>query len=374
MRATIPQPELAEAVRWAARQLPHKPTQPVLAGVLLEADGDTLTASGYNYETAGRASVEADITNSGSIVVPGRLLADIVTALPEGIVELDTDEHTLHVAAGRDRFQLPLLPDADYPTLPPTPTANGLVDATALADAIGDVAGAAMAPADAVGANTALGSVQITADGDQLTIIATDRYRIAIRTIEWQPESDVTGSILVPAPTLTTAAKSFATAGQVELAFAEQGRNVGLRTDRLSLVTRTTDTAFPDACALLPAEDTATGSIQIDTDILTKALARAAVVTDKGKALRFTIRDGRIDISARGDGPSSRISVDADIDGLDDEYAIAFNPAYMATVLAPIDGQARIWIYTPSRPVLIRPADKDADYTAVLMPVLLKFT
>ncbi|MFJ3950225.1 DNA polymerase III subunit beta [Streptomyces libani] len=374
MRLTASRDELAEATRWAARQLPAKPTMPVLAGLLLEATGDTLTVSGYNRETAGQAVVDSSTEETGTAIVPGKLFADIVAALPAGIVELDATEHEMRVSLGdREQYNLPLMPDRDYPALPAAPAVNGTVAADEFAAAISDVSGAAMALNDAVGANEALGSIRITADGDTLTIAATDRYRIAVRTIAWTPERDVTGNLLIPTPILSTAAKALASAGKVQLAFNQQGSNVAIQTDQLTLITRTTDTKFPDVQALMPTEDTAIGSLQVDPGELIKALSRASLVTDKSKArnLRLTMRGDHVDISARGDGPTSRTAVDADIDGLEDDFAIAFNATYLASVLAPIDGAARISVYTPLKPALVRPADADADYTAVLMPVRL---
>ncbi|MGW2010949.1 DNA polymerase III subunit beta [Streptomyces nigrescens] len=373
MRLTASRDDLAAATRWAARHIPAKPTIPVLAGLLLEADGDTLTVSGYDRESAGQATLAASIEQSGTTIVPGRLFTDIVAALPAGIVELDTTEHEVTVRLDDNQFRLPVMPDRDYPALPKAPVASGTVDASLFAAAVADVSGMAMSQSDAIGANQALGAVRITAAGEELTLASTDRYRIAIRTIPWTCEHDDTGSLLIPAPTVATAAKALASADQVSLCFGQQGNNVALATDNLTLIVRSTDTVFPDVQALMAGEDAAAGSITVDPDDLIKAAARASLVVDRGKPrqVRMTMRGDRIGVSARGDGPTGRSSVEADIDGLDDDYAIAFNVDYLTSVLSPIDGPARIWLYAPTKPALIRPADKDFAYTAVLMPVRL---
>jgi len=80
---------LAEAVTWAARGLPTRPPVPVLAGVLLEADGaGTLTLSAFDYEVSARVSVAADVGEGGTVLVSGRLLADISRNLPAKPVEI----------------------------------------------------------------------------------------------------------------------------------------------------------------------------------------------------------------------------------------------------------------------------------------------
>ncbi|MEV7466203.1 DNA polymerase III subunit beta [Streptomyces kronopolitis] len=374
MRLTSSRDDLAEATRWAARQIPAKPTMPVLAGLLLEAEGDQLTVSGYDRESAGQATIAARVEEPGTVIVPGRLFTDIVTALPAGIVELDATEQEVTARLDDNQFRLPVMPDRDYPALPKAPVVSGSVDASLFAAAVADVSGIAMSQSDAIGAAQALGSVRITAVGEELTLASTDRYRIAIRTIPWTPEHDDTGSLLIPAPTVATAAKALAGADQVSLCFTQQGGgNVGLIGGPLTLVIRSTDTAFPNVYGLMPAEDAAAGCITVDPDELAKAAARASLVTDKGKPrqVRLTMRRDRIEVAARGDGPTGRGSVEADIDGLDDEYAAAFNVDYLASVLNPIDGPARIWLYGPTKPALIRPVDKDQRYTAVLMPVRL---
>ena len=91
MKIRVERDVLAEAVAWAARSLPARPPVPVLAGLLLKAEDGTLSLSGFDYEVSARVSVEAEVEEEGTVLVSGRLLADICRALPNRPVEISTD-------------------------------------------------------------------------------------------------------------------------------------------------------------------------------------------------------------------------------------------------------------------------------------------
>ena len=114
---------LAEAVAWAARSLPARPPAPVLAGLLLKAEEGQLSLSSFDYEVSARVSVEAEVEEVGTVLVSGRLLADICRALPNRPVEISTDGVRATVVCGSSRFTLHTLPVEEYPSLPQMPTA-----------------------------------------------------------------------------------------------------------------------------------------------------------------------------------------------------------------------------------------------------------
>jgi len=118
---------LAEAVAWAARSLPARPPAPVLAGLLLKAEEGALSLSSFDYEVSARVSVDAEVDEEGTVLVSGRLLADICRALPNRPVEISTDGVRATVVCGSSRFTLHTLPVEEYPALPQMPTATGTV-------------------------------------------------------------------------------------------------------------------------------------------------------------------------------------------------------------------------------------------------------
>ena len=116
---------LADAVAWAARSLPVRPSAPVLAGLLVEADDDGLVLSTFDYETSARATVSAQVSAEGRALVSGRLLADICRSLPAKPVEMSLEGARVQLTCGAARFSLQTMPVEDYPTLPQMPAATG---------------------------------------------------------------------------------------------------------------------------------------------------------------------------------------------------------------------------------------------------------
>ncbi|MFB7075509.1 DNA polymerase III subunit beta, partial [Streptomyces sp. NPDC056290] len=118
MKIRVERDVLAEAVAWAARSLPARPPAPVLAGLLLKAENGQLSLSSFDYEVSARVSVEAEVEEEGTVLVSGRLLADISRALPNRPVEISTDGVRATVVCGSSRFTLHTLPVEEYPALP----------------------------------------------------------------------------------------------------------------------------------------------------------------------------------------------------------------------------------------------------------------
>ena len=128
MKFRVERDVLADAVAWAARSLPVRPSAPVLAGLLISASSEGLVLSTFDYETSARATLAADVASEGTALVSGRLLADICRSLPAKPVEMVLDGARVSLTCGSARFSLQTMPVADYPTLPDMPTATGVVD------------------------------------------------------------------------------------------------------------------------------------------------------------------------------------------------------------------------------------------------------
>ncbi len=189
MKFRVERDVLADAVAWTARTLPVRPPVPVLAGLLLEVDpngGQTLTLSSFDYEVSAAVSVEIAASEGGRTLVSGRLLAEITRSLPAQPVDIVTEGARMVVTCGTARFTLPTLPVDDYPTLPEMPAASGLVGSDAFATAVAQVAIAAGRD-DTL---PVLTGIRVEIEGSRLTLAATDRYRLAVRELTWQPGGD----------------------------------------------------------------------------------------------------------------------------------------------------------------------------------------
>jgi DNA polymerase-3 subunit beta len=184
MKFRVERDPLADAVAWAARSLSARPTIPVLAGLLLGVESDTLSVSGFDLEASTEVDLEVAAGADGRALVSGRLLAEIARALPPHPVDVMVEGSRLTISCGSARFTLPTMPVEDYPTLPAMPTTAGTVDSAEFATAVAQVAIAAGRD-DTL---PMLTGVRLEIEGERLTLAATDRYRLAVRELSWQPE------------------------------------------------------------------------------------------------------------------------------------------------------------------------------------------
>lgn len=369
MKFRIERDVLAEGVAWAARTLPTRPTLPVLAALRIEADADAVMVAGYDHEVFAQVSIGADVADSGVCLVSGRLLADITRALPSRPVDLVAEAGKVTVTCGSSRFTLQSLPVEDYPTLPQVPQTLGRIPGPALAEAVAQVVIAAgrddMLPV--------LTGIRIELEDDQVTLAATDRYRLAVRELGWSPTRPGTSVVaLVPARSLAETAKSFGT-GDVELGLDGSGL-LGLSTADRRSTARLIDGEFPKYRTLFPNESATLA--RISTASLVESVKRVALVADRSSPVRITFADESVTLEASsGEDAQASESLPADVVG--DGLTIGFNPSYLLDGLGAIDAPVAVLHFTqPGRPAVLQGADDmsaaaHSDYRYLLMPVRL---
>lgn len=374
MKIRVERDVLAEAVAWAARSLPARPPVPVLAGLLLKAEESTLSLSGFDYEVSARVSVEADVEDDGTVLVSGRLLADICRALPNRPVEISTDGVRVTVVCGSSRFTLHTLPVEEYPTLPQMPTATGTVPGDVFASAAAQVAIAAGRD-DTL---PVLTGVRIEIEGDTVTLASTDRYRFAVREFLWKPETpDISAVALVPAKTLLDTAKSLTSGDTVALALSGSGAGeglIGFEGAGRRTTTRLLEGDLPKYRTLFPTEFNSVAVIE--TAPFVEAVKRVALVAERNTPVRLTFEQGVLILEAGSSDDAQAVErVDAQLDG--DDISIAFNPTFLLDGLSAIDSPvAQLSFTTSTKPALLsgKPAmDAEADeaYKYLIMPVRL---
>ncbi len=378
--------DFADAVAWVAKNLPSRPTAPVLAGVLLTGTDEGLTISGFDYEVSSEVQVAAEIATPGSVLVSGRLLSDITRALPAKPVEVSVDGTRVALTCGSARFSLPTMAVEDYPALPALPDETGVVSADLFGEAIGQVAVAA-GKDDTL---PMLTGIRVEIDGETVVLAATDRFRLAVRELQWSTSSSgLEAAVLVPAKTLAEAAKTGAAGTDVHLALGageavgKEGL-LGIRSNGKRSTSRLLDAEFPKFRQLLPAEHTAMATIGVAE--LTEAIKRVALVADRGAQVRMEFGDNGLRISASADNVG-RAEEDLPVEFAGEPLTIAFNPNYLTDGLASLHSEkVSFGFTTPSKPAVLRPVlgDEsptpegnapypalDTEYVYLLMPVRL---
>ncbi|MDX2562421.1 DNA polymerase III subunit beta [Streptomyces sp. NPDC000963] len=374
MKIRVERDVLAEAVAWVARSLPARPPAPVLAGLLLKAEDGALSFSSFDYEVSARVSVEAEVEEDGTVLVSGRLLADICRALPNRPVEISTDGVRATVVCGSSRFTLHTLPVEEYPALPEMPTATGTVPGEVFASAAAQVAIAAGRD-DTL---PVLTGVRIEIEGDTVTLASTDRYRFAVREFLWKPESpDASAVALVPAKTLLDTAKALTSGDTVTLALSGSGKGeglIGFEGAGRRTTTRLLEGDLPKYRTLFPTEFNSVAVIE--TAPFVEAVKRVALVAERNTPVRLSFEQGVLILEAGSSDDAQAVErVDAQLEG--DDISIAFNPTFLLDGLSAIDSPvAQLSFTTSTKPALLsgRPAvDAEADeaYKYLIMPVRL---
>jgi DNA polymerase-3 subunit beta len=375
MKIRVERDGLADAVAWVARSLPSRPPVPVLGGILLDAgNSDALTISGFDYEVSATVGVAATVADGGRTLVSGRLLADITRSLPAQPVEIMVDGARVSITCGSAKFSLPTMPVEDYPQLPAMPPHAGELTGEVFGLAVSQVAVAA-GKDDTL---PMLTGVRVEINGDRLTLVATDRFRLAMREFTWKPDPGLAESgeiaVLVPARTLAEAAKALGTAGAtVELSLAPGDGLIGLSGSGRRTTSRLLDTEFPRYRQLLPTDQTATAIIEVAP--LVEAIKRVSLVAERGTQVRLEFGESGLKLSAGGDDEGSA-EEELGVEYTGEPVTIAFNPSFLQEGLGALHAdRAELSFTTPSRPALIKPVDDEgnvvAGYLHLLMPVRL---
>ena len=373
MELRVERDALTDAVVWTARSLPARPPMQVLLGLLLETSDNGLSVSGFDYEVSSQITVDVTTSEPGRVLVPGRLLADIVRSLPAQPVDLRLEGTRVVLTCGAARFTLPTLPVEDYPALPAMPTTAGSLESDVFAAAVAQVALAAGRD-DTL---PVLTGVRIEIEGDQLTLAATDRYRLAVRTLAWKPEQDgLSATALVPAKTLADTAKALAHGPELLLALSTGGAGegmIGFEGGGRRTTSRLLEGEFPKYRSLLPNESSAFA--EVSTGPLVEAVKRVALVAARNAPVRLSFSAEGVVLEAGGqDDAQASERLECGWEG--EQMSIAFNPQYLLDGLGAVDSDTTTLSFTgPTRPAVLTGKRQEpgqvADYRYLLMPVRL---
>ena len=379
MKFRVDRDALAESVAWAARSLPTRPSVPVLAGLLLEAGSEGLRLSGFDYETSALATLPAEVADEGKALVSGRLLADICRSLPAHPVEITLEGQRATLTCGSSRFTLQTMPVEDYPQLPAMPATSGTIGADAFAAAV--TKGVSAAGRDDM--LPLLTGVRIEIVGEQMVLMATDRFRASLVEIGWSPAaSDAEGVALVPARVLADTGRSLTPGTDLDLALSVGGAGEGLigfegTVDGGSrrTTTRLLDGEFPRVRQLFVAE--ATSTVWVETAAFVESLRRVALVAERNTPVRLSFEADRVLLEAgSGDEAQASESLPALLRG--EPLSIGFNPSYLLDGLGVLSAPWCHLAFTQAtRPVSIagcaeEQGDPDLSFRYLLMPLRLQ--
>jgi len=369
----------SEAVSFAVKLLPQRTTLPILSGVLIEATEDGLTLSSFDYEVSARTHIAADVEEPGRVLVSGRLLADIASRLPAAPVIFATVDSRITVRCGTANFTLLSMPVDEYPSLPVVSNAAGVLLAEDFASAIAQVAVASSR--DDV--TPVITGVQLEVSENSLSLVATDRYRVAVREIAWDAgTSGVTAATaLVPARTLVEIGKTFGHSGSVSVAItsSDERELIAFQADNKTVTSLLIKGNFPPVRRLFP--ESVDNFAVVSTAELIESVRRVSLVLEREAALRFSFSIDGLTLEAVGsEQAQASESIDAFLTGVD--TVVSLKPQFLLDGLTAVHSEFVRISFTktdnPNKPgpvLITSQASKDQpgtdNYKYLLQPNLL---
>lgn len=378
MKFQVNRDVFSEAVSFAVKLLPQRTTLPILSGILLRADGSTVTLSSFDYEVSAQTSITADVSDEGTVLVSGRLLAEIASRLPNAPVEFSTDDGKIAVRCGSARFTLSSMPVEEYPSLPVVEGDAGVLPGEAFSDAVSQVSVAASR--DDV--TPVITGVQLEIANNRLSLVATDRYRVAVREIDWESNAVSEGvAALVPARTLSEIGKIFAHAATVTVTIVSGGDRelIAFSADQKTVTSLLIKGNFPPVKRLFP--DVVDNYAVMNTAELIEATRRVQLVLERDAALRYTFTDDGLTLEAIGsENAQASETIDAHVVGGDS--TVSLKPQFLIDGLSAVHSEFVRISFTktdnPNKPgpVLITSQSSkdqpgDDNYRYLLQPNLL---
>ncbi|GAA2076013.1 DNA polymerase III subunit beta [Pseudolysinimonas kribbensis] len=336
MKFQVNRDVFSEAVSFAVRLLPQRTTQPILSGILLEASDGALVLSSFDYEVSSRTEVSADVEEPGTALVSGRLLADIASRLPNAPVQFSTDEGRIAVRCGSAKFTLLSMPVEEYPTLPQVDERTGVVPAEEFADAVAQVTVAASR--DDV--TPVITGVQLEVGETSLSLVATDRYRVAVRDIDWDggTTSSAGTAALIPARTLSEVGKTFAHSGTVAVSIVrgDDRELIAFSADKRTVTSLLIKGNFPPVKRLFPEQ--VDNYAVLTTSELIESVRRVSLVLEREAALRFSFSIDGLALEAAGsEQAQAQETIEAHLHG--EDTVVSLKPSFLLDALQAVHSE-----------------------------------
>lgn len=351
----------------------RKNTIPILANVLLEANGGEVKMLATDLEVGLRSKCTATVSKGGSLTLPAKKLYEIIKALPETDVRIEEDKGGVKVAADRFDSRMQTLPREDFPTLP---EASGIVSATLPRDVLRQMVAKTQFAITGEDTRYFLNGALFILRADSMSLVSTDGHRLAFITV---PREKVKGAkasaeqdenrVILPRKTLLELGRLLGEGGEGDIRF-ERGENhlffgVG---DRL-LISRMIDGQFPAFERVIPKNNDK--HVEFDRDRLTSAVKRVALLSnERSRAVKFQIDKGRVEIASSSPefGEAKEVLM---VDYAAAPVTICFNAQYVLDFLGVVetDGVSLDFKDEMSQAVLKPLGAEGYDYTYVIMPM-----
>jgi DNA polymerase III subunit beta len=366
MKLTCGRDELAEKLQLAGRGVSTRSNVQILAGIMLRAAGSQLHLSATDMEISLRVSLDAHVEDEGAVVVPGRLLVDIVRLLPAGDVTIAhrAEEGVAELTCGSASYKLHTYAAEDFPRLPEIdPETAFTVDKEAFVETIARVSRSSSRDES----RPVLTGILVRFEGSKLVMAATDSYRLSVKetALDTGPGQEL--EAIVPARALAELSRAGQAGEPGTISIGVQENQIVFGIDDIWLTARRIDGQFPNYKQLLP--ETFEAEISLPRDEFLEIVRRASLMAQRKSPLRLRFESGELTVSAQTqDVGEARESLPISYSG--DTIEIGFNAEFLRDGLESVgDDAVRFKLISPLRPGLI--LGESDDFLYLIMPIRL---
>jgi DNA polymerase-3 subunit beta len=338
-----------------------------LSGVQLAAEESGCELRATDMDVGLRVPLEAEVVREGTVVLPARLMLDVVRSLPANQVsiELRSAEQDVELVAGNATFHIRVLRGDDFPPFPEPDTESAVeLPADAFVATALKVAGSASRDET----RPVLTGILVSASERELRMVATDSYRLSVKETTLETPLSSGFEVNVPARALQELARLVTHAGDEPLSVSVRQNQVLFTFGRVILSSRLIDGQFPNYRQLLP--ESFEHELRIAGAEFTEVVRRMSLLAQKNAPLRLSFAAGELTVSAQTpDVGEASESLPVAFQG--EPLEIGFNPEFLRAGLEAIDeGDVLLKLISPLRPGLIEAAD-ESRFRYLIMPIRL---
>ena len=366
MKAVLPRKKFYEAVQVASRAVTGRSSLPILSNVYIRGEGEALTLIATDLEMGIECSIGAKILKEGKVTAPAKVLAEILSTLPDADVTIElTDAGALHITCGSSDYSILTLPSDEFPLLPEV---EGHARVTLKQGKLRQMIRQTIYAVSTDDTRPIMTGMLVIVKDEEMKFVATDTHRLALKSTK------ISGAIgeayaIVPSRAMNELSRLLGGEDDlpVEIAIAEN--QVKFCTDHTVLISRLIEGQFPNFDRVVPKEYQRKWSLQVDT--LQDAVRRAAIVA-RENANRVVLKtmDDKLAISSES-GSIGKAHEEIDLVREGEELEIAFNARYLLDTINSVDTEGvLIELQGSLNPGVIKPTEGD-DYLCIVMPMQL---
>jgi DNA polymerase III subunit beta len=367
VKLSLPTSDLLAQLQSATRVASSRTTIQALSGVMISAEGDQPLLLATDTEVGLRLPLAGEIVNPGSAVLPARLLLEVVRSLPGDTVslELRAAEQDVELISLSAKFHLRTLRAEDFPSLPePSPESRMSLPAQAFVDTALQVSRSASRDET----RPVLTGVLVSASGTELRMVATDSYRLSVKTANLESPLDGSIEANVPARALAELARIVQGSELSSLSVSPGQNQIVFELDHIVLSSRLIDGQFPNYRQLLP--ESVEHELRLSTAEVVDVVRRISLLAQKNAPLRLAFEDGQLTVSAQTpDVGEASETLPVPFSG--ERFEIGFNPEFLRDGLESVESEELLLkLISPLRPGLIE-SPEVGEFVYLLMPIRL---